>query len=274
MKSYPVLSVQDISCIGQCSLTVALPVLSAMGHECAILPTSLLSSHTAFAHTSICQLEHEIPHIFAAWEKEDLRFGGVYTGYIGSVASVHAVKTIFSRFLIADAPIIVDPVFGDHGKLYRNFDEAYVESVRMLIESADVILPNVTEACFLTNTPYTESPDHETVRMLHEKMRVLGAKSSVITGIHRTDGRIAVSIDDGLCEEATPVLHETQHIDRPSHGAGDVFASIVAGRIFSGRPLVCAAREAADFVCRALKETPDEHWYGLSFEKLLSELIK
>lgn len=270
MNKHPILSVQDISCVGQCSLTVALPMLSAMGHECAILPTSLLSSHTAFKHASICQLENEIPHIFAAWEKENIRFDGVYTGYIGSITSVLAVKSIFSKFLTQNAPIIVDPVFGDHGQLYRHFDLSYVDSVRSLVSSADVILPNLTEACFLTNTPYKESYEAQEIIALHEKLRALGAKSSVITGIRRQNDRIAISIDDGKGF----AIHETPHVDRPSHGAGDVFASIVAGRVFSNRPLLHAACEAADFVCRALKETPTEHWYGLAFETLLSDLIK
>ncbi len=269
MKRNPVLSVQDISCVGQCSLTVALPLLSAMGHECAILPTSLLSSHTAFNHTSICQLEDEIPKIFEAWDAENIRFDGVYTGYIGSVSSVLAIKSLFSRFLTPNAPIIVDPVFGDHGKLYRHFDGAYIDAVRTLISSADVIVPNLTEACFLTGTPYREDYPVETIVSIHGKLRSLGAKASIITGVRQSSDRIAVSIDDGN----GLVIHETPHIDRPSHGAGDVFASIVAGRVFSGRPLVNAACEAADFVCRALKETPAEHWYGLSFEPLLSEFM-
>lgn len=271
MNRHPILSVQDISCIGQCSLTVALPVLSAMGHECAILPTSLLSSHTAFTHASICQLENKIPNIFASWEAEGIRFDGIYTGYIGSVASVQAVKSIFTKFLTQNAPIIVDPVFGDHGRLYRHFDRAYVNSVRTLIASADVVLPNLTEACFLADIPYKEDYDADTLARLHEKLHELGAKSSVITGIHRTQGRIAVSIDDSTA--SAPTLYETAHIDRPSHGAGDVFASIVAGRIFSKRSLYDAACEGADFVCRALERTPREHWYGLAFEPLLSELM-
>ena len=203
-------------------------------------------------------------------ERVILRFDGVYTGYIGSVTSVGAVKGIFSKFLTPNAPIIVDPVFGDHGKLYRNFDSSYINAVRSLVSSADVILPNLTEACFLTNTPYKENYESQEIVSLHEKLRALGAKSSVITGIRRKAGRIAVSIDDGTGF----VIHETPHIDRPSHGAGDVFASIVAGRVFSKQSLLHAACEAADFVCRALKETPPEHWYGLAFERLLSDLIK
>ena len=270
MKSNPVLSVQDISCIGQCSLTVALPVLSAMGHECAILPTSLLSSHTAFKHTSICQLENEIPNIFASWEAENIRFDGVYTGYIGSIASVRAVKELFSKFLMPHAPIIVDPVFGDHGKLYRHFDSHYVDEMRALIESADVILPNLTEACFLTGTPYKEDFSNKEIISLHKKLQALGAKQSIITGIRRTEGRISFSIDDGQ----RLAIRETTYIDRPSHGAGDLFASIVAGRVFSNSPLLEAACEAADFVCLVLKNTPSEHWYGLSFEPFLRKLTK
>ncbi len=269
MQSYPVLSVQDISCVGQCSLTVALPVLSALGHECAILPTSLLSSHTAFSHTTLCNLEKEIPSIFDAWRAEEIRFSGIYLGYIGSVPAIKALHRIFSEFLIEGAPIILDPVLGDNGELYRHFDKSYVDAIRDLLPYADVILPNLTEACLLADMPFCPSPDANMLALLHSSLQGLGARSSVITGIHTSSDRIAISIDDGK----TSMDYETPFIKRPSHGAGDVFASVVAGRIFADGKLADAAKEAADFTYEALCQTPDEHWYGLAFEPLLPKLI-
>ncbi len=265
-----ILSVQDISCVGQCALTVSLPILSAMGYECAILPTALLSSHTAFTHTTFLDLEKELPKILEAWKKESLQFDAICTGYIGSIPSVRLLHTLFSSCALPEAPIIVDPVMGDGGVLYKHFDSSYVHEVRKLIPEADVILPNLTEACLLTETPYEEEPDCDYLLNLHDSLAKMGARAAVITGIPVSPEQIGVSVSSN---GQAPVMYTTKRIPRMSHGSGDVFASCFAGHYLAGKDLMSCAESAADFTCLALERTPADHWYGLSFEPLLKELI-
>ncbi len=266
MQHKKILSVQDISCVGQCSLTVALPLLSALGHECAILPTSLLSSHTAFTHTSFFSLTEEIPSILDAWKQEDIRFDALYTGYIGTSECLSLLPRIIEDFIAKDGKRIIDPVMGDGGVLYRHLDARYVRQMQEVIAHADLVLPNLTEACLLADMPYRESADPAFLAKLHASLSLRGARASVITGVHTKHGRIGISVYDG---ESEPFIYDTVHVDRPSHGAGDVFASLVTGRVASGTSLPDAARMAADFTCRAIAETPASHWYGLSFERFM-----
>ncbi len=266
MQHKRILSVQDISCVGQCSLTVALPLLSALGHECAILPTSLLSSHTAFTHTSFCDLTKELPAILDAWKTEGIRFDALYTGYIGTSACLSLLPRIIKDFVKEDGMKIIDPVMGDHGVLYRHLDAQYARQMRQVIAHADLILPNLTEACLLAGVSYRESADPAFLSELHASLAALGARASVITGVRSASDRIGISVYDG---DSAPFFYDTLHVDRPSHGAGDVFASLVTGRVISGTPLAASARMAANFTCRAIAETPASHWYGLCFERFL-----
>lgn len=266
MQHKRILSVQDISCVGQCSLTVALPLLSALGHECAILPTSLLSSHTAFTHTSFLSLTDEVPSILDAWKQEHISFDALVAGYIGTSECLALLPCIIEDFIEKDGKKIIDPVMGDGGVLYRHLDARYVRQMQDVIAHADLILPNLTEACLLSDIPYRESADQDFLTELHETLTARGACTSVITGVPTRHGRIGISVYDG---EHAPFVYDTVHVDRPSHGAGDVFASLVTGRVVSGMPLADAARMAADFTCRAISETPPSHWYGLSFERFM-----
>ena len=271
MVNKRILSVQDVSCVGQCSLSVSLPILSAMGYECSILPTALLSTHTAFSHTSFFSLEDTLPKVLAAWQAEDISFDGICTGYIGSVPSVRLLKTVFTSFLAEDAPIIVDPVMGDNGSLYRHFHDHYVQAVRELLPFSHVILPNLTEACFLTGTRYEERCDGAFLKELHEGLRRAGAKAAIITGLPISSCEIGISVDVG---DGHGEIYTTKRIPRASHGAGDVFASCFTGYSLKGFSPLEAACRAADFTCLALENTADEHWYGLSFEPLLPRLFE
>ena len=172
-----VLTVQDISCVGQCSLTVALPILSAAGLETAILPSAVLSTHTAgFTGFTVRDLTEDMPGIMAHWKKEHIAFDAIYTGYLGSTRQIGLVREMFSGLGAEGCLKAVDPAMADSGKLYPAFDMDYVGEMRTLCADADLILPNITEACFLTGTEYREEYDEGYIRDLVAALRAAGAK--------------------------------------------------------------------------------------------------
>lgn len=267
MKDIRVLSIQDISCFGQCSLTVALPVLSSLGVETAILPTAILSTHTSgFSGYTFRDLKDDLPAIVSHWRKEGIAFDGVYTGYLGHGKDVEVVLDIADSPLNR-GPLIVDPAFGDDGKLYGGFDEAYVESMRGLAKEADILLPNLTEACALLDIPYLSLPSEKETEALLRGLHALGAKNIVLKGVCKTEGKIGLAISDGL--SIRYYVHD--RLDRDSHGTGDVFASVFVGAYLRGLDLYEAGKLAADFTYRCIENTQDDpnHRYGVKFEPLL-----
>ena len=178
-----ILTIQDISCLGKCSITVALPVISAMGVETTILPTAVLSTHTMFQNFTVKDLTDQLVPITEHWKKEGIHFDAIYTGYLGSDEEIEIVKKIFADFGGDDTLIFVDPVMADHGKLYPAFDEAYAKHNASLCGAADIIVPNLTEACFMTGTEYREDYDEAYIKDLLAKLAALGSKVVVLTGI-------------------------------------------------------------------------------------------
>ena len=266
-----VLSVQDISCYGQCSLTVALPVLSAMGIETPILPTAMLSTHTAgFTGFTFRDLSGDLPAIVAHWKKEGIRFDAVYTGYLGSCEDVAIVKALAQSELNRGA-LIVDPAFGDNGKLYGGFDDSYVAAMRELCFAADVLLPNLTEAFALLGLPYHAPIDEKEAKDIAIALCKKGAKAVVLKGLgdpkKKTVGILAY---DG--NSAKTYFHP--RLPKDSHGTGDVFASVFVGGYMDGLSLLDAGKLAADFTYDAIANTIDDptHAYGVKFEPLLSSL--
>lgn len=261
-----VLSIQDISCMGKCSQTVALPVISAMGIETVILPTALLSAHTEFENFTFRDLTEEIPKIINHWKNMNIKFDAIYTGYLGSEQQVEIVEEIFNMY--KDALIIVDPVMGDNGKLYTGFTEKFAVHMRELCKMADVILPNITEAAYLTGEEYVENGDEEYVCRLAEKLYMLGAKNTVITGIAEND-KVGALLYDG--KEKFEYL--TDRVNKSFHGTGDVFAASFCGAVLLGMNYKNALKCAADFTLESIKCTDESHWYGINFEKALPKLI-
>lgn len=273
MAYQKILTIQDISCVGQCSLTVALPILSACGMETCIIPSAVLSTHTAgFSGFTVRDLTEDIPAIRAHWEKEGIRFAAVYTGYLGSTEQIAYVQEIFDTMLTAEGKKIVDPAMADNGKLYPAFDQAYVEAMKGLCAGADLLLPNITEACFLTDTPYREEYDETYIRGLLEKLTAAGAKTVVLTGVGYTAGRTGVVV----YEQGTYSYYEHEKIAKGCHGTGDVYASAFVGAYMNGKAAYDAAKIAADYTVQCIKNTqgdPD-HWYGVKFETALADLMK
>lgn len=265
-------SIQDFSCIGSCSLTIALPVLSAMGVECAALPTALLSAHTAFDGFVSLDLTPQLPAIMAHWRAMHLRFDAVYTGYLASAEQVGLVGALLDGMDERPALTLIDPVMGDNGALYAGFSDAFPQAMRALCGRADVLTPNVTEACLLTGTAYSPVQDAAQTRRLLERLLELGCRAAVLTGL-RVDGDMAVA---ALQRDGTGTLVRTSYIPEVFHGTGDLFASTCAGALVQGAPLERAVRLAADYVALTLRRTvqaPDRRWYGVNFQETLPELM-
>ncbi len=274
MVNKRILTVQDISCVGQCSLTVALPILSACGFETAILPTALLSNHTAveFNGFTFLDLTSEMEKIVKQWQKENIHFSSIYIGYLGNKKEVDIVKDIYDSILEPNGIKIVDPAMADNGKLYTGFDEEYVNKMKQLVFNSDIILPNISEACLLTDTPYKEQYDEEYIKDLVNKLHYNGAKTVVLTGVGyaKEYSGVVVSDNDNF------KYYQHAKINKQYHGTGDIYSSVFTGMYLSGKSLYEAATIAADFVVECIKNTIDDvdHWYGVKFESIIPVLAK
>lgn len=261
-----ILTMQDLSCVGQCSLTVALPILSAYGIETCVLPTAVLSNHTMFKSWSYLDLTDEIENIFREWENNGFKFDAFLLGYLGKKSLMDTAEKCFDKFSADGVKIIIDPVFGDNGKLYGGFDLEYVAAMRKLIKRADIILPNVTEACFLTDTPYENDGGDEFTKLLAKKFAKLTSATVIITGFEK-NGKIGELI---YCDNAyKEVLLEKLPYKR--HGTGDIFASVFTAHYLGEKSLEDSCRRASQFVIDCLKSTDDGHFYGVEFETILKK---
>lgn len=272
MSYKKVLTIQDISCVGQCSLTVALPILSACGMETCILPSAILSTHTAgFSGFTFRDLTDDIPLIQKHWQKENIKFNAMYTGYLGSTKQIAYVKDILHTMGTENALRIVDPAMADNGKLYPAFDKEYVEAMKELCASADILLPNITEACFLVDAVYQESYDESYIQNLVEKLALLGAKTIVLTGVGYRQGKTGVVV----YEKGKMEYYEHDKISKGCHGTGDIYASAFTGALMKDKSVFESARIAADYTVKCIINTQGdaEHWYGAKFETALRDLI-
>ncbi|MBR5381695.1 MAG: pyridoxamine kinase [Oscillospiraceae bacterium] len=273
MSDKKVLTIQDISCVGQCSLTVALPILSACGLETVILPSAVLSTHTGgFTGFTFRDLTEDMPAIAAHWKREGISFDAVYTGYLGSEKQIGYVRDIMAELLREGGLRIVDPAMADNGKLYTGFDMAFVESMKSLAFSADVILPNITEACLLTGREYRETYDEAYVADLLEALEAQGAGTIVLTGVSYEEQTTGVVVR----ENGETRYYRHLRYPKGCHGTGDVYASCFVGALLRGRTVYDAAAVAADFTLRCIETTraDESHWYGVKFEAVLPELIQ
>ena len=265
------LTIQDISCVGQCSLTVALPILSACGLETAILPSAVLSTHTVgFTGYTVRDLSADMPAIQAHWLREGIRFDAFYTGYLGSAEQIDIVLDIMQTLGTTQAPRIVDPAMADFGSLYPAFDMGFVAKMRELCVKADVIVPNITEASLLTGIGYREEYDRSYIEGMLDALQDIGCATVVLTGVGFTPDTLGVMVR----EKGQSCYYKHKRIDRACHGTGDVYASVCVGAMMRGHSVAESARLAADFTLRCIENTVDdrEHWYGVKFEPFLGEL--
>ncbi len=272
--NYPkILTIQDISCVGQCSLTVALPILSACGIETCILPSAVLSTHTAgFKGFTFRDLASDMPAIFNHWKSEGICFDGIYTGYLGSKEQVDYIVNYALPLLKEGAKLIVDPAFADNGKLYPIFDNEYVEKMKDLVKVADYLLPNLTEACYLTGIEYKTDYTEEYILKVVKSLANMGAKAIVLTGVSYENGYTGVVV----YEKGKLSYYKHELLPNSCHGTGDIYASAFAGAYFKGIDAVSASKIAADYTVKCIAYTAGDksHWYGAKFEPCLIELIK
>ena len=272
MSTPRIAAIHDLSCFGRCSLTIALPVLSAMGCQCCPLPTALLSAHTGFPGNTFLDLAAEMGRIAEHWAAMDLQFDAIYSGFLGSADQVDTVARFFDTFKKSDTAVIVDPVMGDHGTAYRTCTPELCRGMRVLAENSDVITPNLTEAALLLDRPYEEirqSGAYEVVR----RLSLGGRRSVVLTGYSSESGQTGALCFDRDSGESKAV--QTPREPQDFSGTGDLFASVLAGGVARGVPLFQAAQAAADFVrdciARTLAEGLTEQ-DGVDFEPLLGQL--
>lgn len=269
-----ILTIQDISCLGKCSITIALPVISALGVEAVILPTAVLSTHTMFDNWTCKDLSDQIEPITAHWKSEDVKFDAIYTGYLGTIEQIDQMKKLFKDFGGEDTLIFVDPAMGDKGKLYPAFDMAYAKKNAELCACADIIVPNITEAAFMTDMEYREEYDEAYVKEMLGRLNDLDAKVSILTGVSLEEGKTGVMGYER--ETGEYYLYQNDKVDAAYHGTGDLFSSTVIGEIMKGLDWRDAVRIAADHTAHTIEvtlENPAEPWYGVDFEATMPELI-
>ncbi len=272
MKDKKIITIQDISCYGQCSLTVALPILSAAGFETAIIPSAVLSTHTGgFKGYTFHDLTDEISKILNHYKQENIKFDALYSGYLGNKKQIALVKRMKDDVLNENGIYVLDPAMADNGKLYPAFSDDYVREMKDLVKIADIILPNLTEACLLSGDTYKEKYDEEYIKSIMKHLRELGAKKIVLTGISYKENTLGVAIYDDDYK-----YYEHEKISKGCHGTGDVYASAFLGAYLKNNNLFIAAKIAADFVVECIKNTISDssHWYGVKFEPMLKDYIK
>lgn len=275
-----IVTIQDISCVGKCSLTVALPIISACGIETAVIPTAVLSTHTAFKNFTFRDLTDEITPIAEHWKAEKFRFDAIYTGYLGSFEQLRIMNTFFDDFKTDDNIIFVDPVMADNGRLYPGFTQEFADEMAKLCGKADIIVPNITEACFMLRREYiAEGYGEDYIKGILKELAALGAKYTVLTGVSFEKGKLGVM---GYSKEEDRFFdYYTEKVDASFHGTGDVFASACVGALLRGLSLENSLKTAANYTVDSIKKTvaePNHNTYGVNFEQsvplLLDELEK
>ncbi len=271
-----IVTIQDISCFGKCSLTVALPIISAMGIEACCIPTAVLSTHTGgFTGYTYRDLTSDIPDIAAHWNRINLQLDAVYTGYLGSFEQIKIVSDFFDAFKTNDNLLIVDPVMGDKGKFYAGFTMEFAKEMKKLCRKADVIMPNLTEAALLLGEEYTESGyDESFIKNMLIRLSRLGSKIVIITGVSfDTSSQGVMSYNS---ETGEFFSYFSDNIPGYFHSTGDVFSSTLAGALVKNCDMGKAIKIAVDFTVECIKHTvgyEKEHWYGVKFEECLPSLM-
>lgn len=267
--SKKILTIQDISCYGSCSTTVALPVLASFGVETCILPSAILSTHTAgFKNFTVLDLTDEMERITAHWQKENIKYDGIYTGYISDSKQFDIILSCKDKLLKKDGLFIVDPAMADHGKLYPALSVEIVEGMKKICGYANYVIPNITEACFLTDTPYQKEQSEEFINELLEKLIKIGAKNVILTSVS-CGNKIGATYYNG--KERVTVLKPTE--EKSYHGTGDLFSSLVIAGIMNKKDIKENLEFATDFIIESILATVDDpnHNYAVKYEDVLNK---
>ena len=273
MTQKRVAAIHDISCFGRCSLTVALPILSAAGIETSVMPTAVLSTHTGgFEGFTFRDLTDDLMPIAAHWASLGLHFDAIYTGFLGSFEQIDIVSKVIDAIKSADTLVMVDPVMADNGALYGLFPENFPMGMRVLCTKADVIVPNITEAALLTGQPYREGPyEPAYIEGLLARLGELGAGRVVLTGVYFDDKQLGAAVYENGCVEYAMA----KRIPGFYHGTGDVFGSALLSGLMAGQSSAQAAKIAADFTTDSIRRTYEaatDIRFGVNFEEGLADL--
>mgnify|MGYP000948145948 FL=1 len=269
-----IVTIQDISCVGKCSLTVALPIISAMGIETAVIPTAVLSTHTAFKNFTYRDLTGDLPKIAKHWKQEKFNFDGIYTGYLGSIEQIDILKEFFKQFKTPDNFIFIDPVMADNGKLYAGFDANFVKEMKKLCKMADIIVPNLTEASYMLEKEYKEIYSEQEIKDILIELSNLGPKYVVLTEVSFKDNKLGVMSYNKETNEFFTYFKEK--IPAKYHGTGDIFASTLVGAITNNNTLEEGLKIAVDYVWETINDTyktNKKDAYGVNFETKIPYLI-
>ncbi len=276
-KQKRIAAIHDISGFGKCSLTVALPIISAAGIEVAVMPTAVLSTHTGgFEGYTYRDLTADMRPIAKHWETLGIEFDAIYSGFLGSFEQIAIVKEFIDKFKTADTIVLVDPAMADNGKMYPVFNMDFACEMTGLCAKADIIVPNMTEAAFLLGEAYREWPyTHDYIDNLLCKLSGLGPSKIVLTGVMFDEGRLGAAAYDKDTGETTYAFSDT--IDGNFHGTGDIFASAMLAAYLSGKTIAQSAQIAVNFTCGSIQRTKDagtDVRYGVNFEAGIADLIK
>lgn len=271
-----IVTVQDISCLGKCSLTVALPIISACGVEAVVLPTAVLSNHTAFKEFTFRDLTDDLDDIIDKWKKEGITFDAIYTGYLGSFKQIEIVEKLIKDFKTEKTKIIIDPAMADNGALYKGFSTDFAARMAVLCEKADVIVPNLTEASFMLNIPYVaEEYDESYVKNILIKLTDTGAKTAVLTGISLKKGELGAYVYDSLNKKF--FYYSREKLPVSFHGTGDIFASAMCGALVNDKSIEESNKIAVDYTVESMIKTMEDknhEWYGVNFEQAIPYLTE
>ena len=265
-----IITIQDISCVGRCSLTVALPIISAAGVECGVLPTAVLSTHTAFDKFTFCDLTDEIEPISKTFSDLGIDFDCIYTGYLGSFRQLALVDDFISTHKKENTLVVIDPAMADNGVLYKGFTSEFAKAMAHLVRHADLVIPNLTEACFMLDVPYTEDYDEDYIKDILVRLTKLGAKCAALTGItfdNKTLGAYSYDSETGKF-----FYYANNYLPVRYHGTGDIFASAAVGSLMRGQSVENALAVAVDYTHECIRltmEDEDRRTYGVNFEEAI-----
>nr|WP_295163200.1 pyridoxamine kinase [uncultured Methanobrevibacter sp.] len=273
-ESTKILTIQDISCYGQCSITVALPVVSAFGIETAVLPSAVLSTHTSgFTDYTVRDLTEDLPAIRKHWESEGIYFDAIYTGFIASSKQLDYIKEIIDSRLKEDGLVFVDPAMADNGEFYNGFDQDFADAMGELCKLGDFILPNTTEACYILHRPWKEEFTHEEMLEMAEELSNFTKRYVILKGDTHRENELGMVVFDK--QNSTCEMVYNERVDYMSHGTGDVFASSFVGSVMSGKSPAAACKIAGEFTKIAIEKTmgDETHTYGVKFEQAIPSLF-
>lgn len=268
-----ILTIQDVSCYGQCSITVALPIVSAFGIETAVIPSAVLSTHTAgFTGYTVRDLTEDLPLIREHWESEGIFFDAIYTGFVSSITQIDYIKDIIDSRLKPEGTVFIDPAMADHGEFYNGFDQDFADKMGELCKLGDYVLPNTTEACYLLHKPWKEDFSKDEMLEMANGLSAFTKRHVILKGDTHKEGKMGMIVLDK--EESTTDFVYNDKVNHVSHGTGDVFASAFVGSTMIGKNPSESAKIAGEFTKKAIEETVGDsaHTYGVKFERVIPQL--